>query len=299
MIDLHIHTNFSDGEIDDLLPVTEQCKVISITDHNTIRAYAAFAEALKNTKIIIGCEITVNNAPDYLLYFPHHLSLNELEHELENIRLKEERVIRACYYRLGYTNWEIDIARAYSTHQKVRNARTRDLAAIIHLYNTDLNYDEGKFNPEDLKIARLARWRYSTDIGDPIPTDIAFDIANKYDGKIVLAHPIRTALKRCPRGNVNISILKENLTELLRDYVPKSGRTIEWEYLEDHSLQRHGLSFDKAVYLRNIIMDATSEYDFTFTIGSDSHSLKNYNSAVSWLYNNHEILNNHLAEWLK
>ncbi len=67
MIDLHMHTTYSDGEksIEEILKMCEEKKLkyISITDHNTCMAY--YDENLINIntfsgKIIIGCELNAN-----------------------------------------------------------------------------------------------------------------------------------------------------------------------------------------------------------------------------------------------
>lgn len=36
MIDLHLHTIFSDGDISDMERIVEYCDTIAITDHNSI-----------------------------------------------------------------------------------------------------------------------------------------------------------------------------------------------------------------------------------------------------------------------
>ena len=56
MVDLHIHTIYSDGDrtIDEILKMCEEKKLeyISITDHNTCKAY--YDQSLKNNKIFKG-----------------------------------------------------------------------------------------------------------------------------------------------------------------------------------------------------------------------------------------------------
>ena len=300
MIDLHLHTIFSDGQITDLKRIINRCDIISITDHNTISAYKFFANSLKNIKVIIGCEITVDGAPDYLLYFPQNCAnLDMIEYELEVIRLSEEIVIKHCYYSLGYDNWEVDIKRAYSPSQIIRNARTRDLAAIIHLYNKGLRYDNGNFNLEDLKIAIRFRWEYKKNLGNPIATNIAFDIATKFGGQIVLAHPIRTALKRCSSDNISITTLQEIIIKLLRTYALKSGKIIEWEYLGENYLGKYGLSLNDEIILRDFLLEKITEYEFTLTFGTDAHSLKNYEILSCRLEKDQLILQDKWAEWIK
>ena len=69
MVDMHIHTTYSDGD-KTLKEVLERCEekkleIISITDHNTCKAYED--EALKNNnifsgKIVKGIEMNAGNA---------------------------------------------------------------------------------------------------------------------------------------------------------------------------------------------------------------------------------------------
>ena len=97
MIDLHMHTVFSDGQITDISTVVNRCKVFSITDHNSIQACKYYADKTQDSKLIVGCEVTIDRAPDYLIYFPNMDYSDKIEEALEKIRLSEEEVIKACY----------------------------------------------------------------------------------------------------------------------------------------------------------------------------------------------------------
>ena len=78
MIDLHMHTTYSDGSqsVEDILKACEKIglEYISITDHNTCAAY--YEEAFSNNniftgKIIRGCEISAafqNKSIEILAY---------------------------------------------------------------------------------------------------------------------------------------------------------------------------------------------------------------------------------------
>ena len=77
MIDLHIHTNYSDGD-NTLEEVLRKCQeknleYISITDHNTCKAYAdeVFANNIYTGKVIVGAEMnaTFNNKGFELLAY--------------------------------------------------------------------------------------------------------------------------------------------------------------------------------------------------------------------------------------
>ena len=56
-VDLHVHSNFSDGrgEISTILEQAQGCKYISFTDHNTMAGY----EGLQDERVIPGVEFDV------------------------------------------------------------------------------------------------------------------------------------------------------------------------------------------------------------------------------------------------
>ena len=298
MIDLHMHTVFSDGQITDVCTVVKNCEVFSITDHNSIQACNYFADKTQASKLIVGCEVTIDRAPDYLVYFPDGGYSSEVEVAFEKIRTAEEDVIKSCYYKLGYSAWEKDIKRAFPQNQKVNNARTRDLAAIIHLYENNLEYDDGKFDRGDLEIAREERRAYAENEGNPIPEDYAFEIAKKYNGVIVLAHPIHTAIKRCPKDDTNAAAVTQKLVALIDSFYNMGGRTVEWEFFSDEHIDKYGLSMEEVADIRKIVMDKVETYGFSFTIGSDSHTLENYDKAVIWLSENCELIKDKMANWI-
>ncbi len=298
MIDLHMHTVFSDGQITDISTVVNRCKVFSITDHNSIQACKYYADKTQDSKLIVGCEVTIDRAPDYLIYFPNMDYSDKIEEALEKIRLSEEEVIKACYYKLGYTDWENDIKRAFPQNQKVNNARTRDLAAIIHLYKNGIAYDDGKFDFGDLKVARKERWAFAENEGNPIPEDYAFEIAKKFNGVIVIAHPIHTAIKRCPKDDTNASTVLQKLIALIDSFYDMGGMTVEWEFFSEEHLDKYGLLIDEITEIRKTVLDKANAYGFSFTIGSDSHTLANYDKAVEWLSANYEIIKDKIANWI-
>lgn len=112
MIDLHIHSTFSDGSysVDEILEIAKKigCTTISIVDHNTCEAYE-YLKNLKNRifegKIISGCEFNTfyNHIPIELLGYDFNPELLKIELEkmykysLEELKcLEEEIFIRQC-----------------------------------------------------------------------------------------------------------------------------------------------------------------------------------------------------------
>lgn len=91
MIDLHIHSSFSDGryDVDTILKKAQEtgCTIISIVDHNTCDAYE-YLRKIKNTpfkgKIISGCEFNT-----YYKDFPIEILGYDYDPNLLKSQLKE------------------------------------------------------------------------------------------------------------------------------------------------------------------------------------------------------------------
>ncbi len=101
MIDLHVHTNYSDGS-DTLLEVLKKAndiglEVLSITDHNSCDAYLELNNINNyyNGKIIIGCEITTSYKGETIEVLGYGFDLNKMVDLLnENVLKDEEKKIK-------------------------------------------------------------------------------------------------------------------------------------------------------------------------------------------------------------
>ena len=179
-MDLHLHTVYSDGCIKnlDFLPPNE---IMSITDHNTIRAFqkdSIFYRKLEN--FIIGTELTIVGLPDYLIYFPEaeaNSYVPTIEDRLLTIRQREEAVIELAYYEAGFKDWETDKAWS-SSKDFVPEMRTAHLAAILYKYRKGGAVEcSGCFEGEDIVRARQYRRSVASYIVNPNePFDIAEDL---------------------------------------------------------------------------------------------------------------------------
>ena len=108
MIDLHMHTKYSDGtdEIIDILKKAEEKKLkcISITDHNTVNAYLALENInvsdYYSGKIIIGVELNtkVLNVPIEILGYNFDYKL--LKEKLPNMYISAEERNKIEFSRL-------------------------------------------------------------------------------------------------------------------------------------------------------------------------------------------------------
>lgn len=93
-VDLHLHTNLSDGLIspEDVVikAKNNDCKIISITDHELLNEYDALAKKY-NIDIISGIEFNTSISNLHLLgYAVKNFKL--VDEEMQNLRIKNERV---------------------------------------------------------------------------------------------------------------------------------------------------------------------------------------------------------------
>lgn len=157
MVDLHIHTKYSDGtdEIIEILKKAEkkELKCISITDHNTVDAY----EALENIdisqyysgKIIVGIELNTKilNVPIEILGYDFDYKL--LKEKLPSIYISAEernkiefsRLVEKCK-KAGIQIYNEDISKYDGksfTSKYIHQIITKDI-------NNKKFFDEDTFN---------------------------------------------------------------------------------------------------------------------------------------------------------
>lgn len=288
MIDLHIHTVYSDGipDFDEIINLSNRMERISVTDHNSVRFYLEFKQKMLSTpellanagKFVVGTEITMEGYPDYLLYFSRiqDIDTSELmaiEKKLKAIRENEAVAIKAAYESLGFTSWETDFSKVNGVNKVPLEARTKELAAICYLKRTG-SVEYGRFEIEDLRKARIAR--RNIDKTSAPQTETPFDIAQKTGGTLVLAHPIRTAIKHTGRSS-ELKEIEVELDSLLSSFFRHGGSTIEWEFLDgemDASANRYPALSGAYPKIRKLVKDTITKYNFKCIWGSDTH--RNY-----------------------
>ena len=285
MIDLHLHTVFSDGTLKDISCFEGTNSIISVTDHNSIGFFKENPLFLKKLRIIIGCEITVTGTYDILLYFPNLTNYSDsLEFELSKIRLNEALIIKSCYEELGYDNWEYDISRAFPKEQRIKDARTRDLAAIIYLKRNNLEYANGEFEREDLIRARKSRMDYADKHKNSVNKNVAFEIGKKFKGETSLAHPIRTLLKMYRDVDPQSSDFLNKLYELMISFKNKGGQGLEIELVDNETIDKYSISPYLLKKIRNEIFDFSLKNNMYLTTGSDAHCTKNCNHKLDSVF---------------
>lgn len=204
MIDLHIHSIYSDGSktIEEILKICEEKKIeyISITDHNTVKQY--YDEALQNKsifsgKVIKGVELNAVFRDKNIEILGYNITPDIIKKWCKNYyseeKLKEQQEI--CYKRL------LNICDKQNLiYDKTKIEKTKETGYIeISIYNELMRHKEnykilGEFT-ESLSVffrKGLAnpKSKYFVNRIEFRPKyEEVIDIIHKSGGKAFLAHP--------------------------------------------------------------------------------------------------------------
>lgn len=309
IVDLHVHTVYSDGlaDIEDLLNIYEPGSIIALTDHNCLRAGIdkSFCRCEK-FRIIPGVELGLPGQPEYLVYFPFTSEeiINEAEQILQALREADCYITKLAYHSLSLNNWENDLAMALPPKYKLKQARTMELARIITLY-------ERITFLEALQIARTAKQKiysmlkksnceYSVKnyINAAEDSMWPFNFANKYHGEIVLAHPLREYSRSNQIGHFPKEIFINNLDNIFSAFIRHGGRQIEWCYYNPDQLLRWGIKLSEEEF-EGVWVDLVTKKKLAVTIGTDNHSAHKNDLPVTWLNRSYEFAKPVFPKWLQ
>jgi hypothetical protein len=283
---------------------------ISVTDHNSVAMYFEVNRTAESkqpkdsylSKMIVGAELTVEGFPDFLIYYPDvpvnsTAILEEIELYLTQIRINEDWAIKCAYESFGFSEWESDKKLAFPQYTRVSEARTRELASILYMKRTGNYSQSGYFEREDLVKARIAR----RSVGHDMVSNICdpYLICEKTGGRLVLAHPIRTAIKVAGRSE-DYSTVIEYLSKLIDDFAQHGGNTIEWEYLDDEFTSknpRHPVLQGHYSDVRQLQRSALDIYNFHCVWGSDTHKSHPENYDI-WATSLFPDFRDYLPEWI-
>lgn len=153
MIDLHCHSNFSDGLLTpkELIQKAQNQKLrcLSLTDHDTVAGYPELVQEARNTsiKIINGIEISVRWKKHELhilgYQIQHTTSLLELIQRQNQSRIARAQQIGATLNVLGITDayskacelaGHVRVGRPHFAQLIVNEAKARDLNAAFKQY---------------------------------------------------------------------------------------------------------------------------------------------------------------------
>lgn len=223
MIDIHTHTNYSDGSstVSELLEEaqTKGLTLLSITDHNTIAAYHELAHPEIRNKfsgsIIPGVEITTTYNGETIEVLGYGFDLNKMQKLLkenvltfENKQLKEFDLIKNQYRKIGV---KFD-ATAIKFDPKTQSSR----AAFVEEIKKHPENNRFFLYPESLETTRSFTRNEVYNPKSPLYVDESslfptleetIEMIHDADGIAFLAHPFAYS-KNIP----------EALTDLIKNY---------------------------------------------------------------------------------
>ena len=218
LIDLHIHTNISDGALSPKEIIDEAQRkgvgIISIADHDTIEAYTKelfdYAEC-KNIKVINAVEIStkIDKAGIHVLGYNFDINNKELKEKLYLLRNSRHIYLKAVSLKLkeiGYTlNTEkldkIDaVTKAHIALDLINNLQNREklLREFGHIP------DKGEFIENIMNEGCPAYVKKQT-----ITPKEAAELIRKAGGKVILAHPVAYEYEDNLNEKDIISLVKE------------------------------------------------------------------------------------------
>ena len=218
LIDLHIHTNISDGALSPKEIIDEAQKngvgIISIADHDTIEAYTKelydYAES-KKIKVIDAVEIStkIDKAGIHVLGYNFDINNKELKEKLYLLRNSRHIYLKAVSLKLkeiGYTlNTEkldkIDaVTKAHIALDLINNLQNREklLREFGHIP------DKGEFIETIMNEGCPAYVKKQT-----ITPKEGAELIRRAGGKVILAHPVAYEYEDNLNEKDIISLVKE------------------------------------------------------------------------------------------
>ncbi len=270
-IDLHMHTNKSDGALTPKQIIDESAKAnlqaISITDHDTIDAYTD--ETIKyakeqGIKIIVGVEISTKSdrCGIHVLGYNFDLNNEDFKQKLERIRNARHDYLKAVAKKLEVLNYKINVeeldkiksvTKAHISKDIIENEENKEelLKQFGHIPN------KGEFIETIMNENCPAYVQKVT-----VTPEAAAEMIRKAGGKVVLAHPVAYA------NEDNMTV--EEVQQLINKMKPDG---IEAYYIYTNRNNEYINEIDKWLKL-------AKDNNLFATIGSDFHMKDGHHTEI-------------------
>ena len=270
-IDLHMHTNKSDGALTPKQIIDESAKAnlqaISITDHDTIDAYTD--ETIKyakeqGIKLIVGVEISTKSdrCGIHVLGYNFDLNNEEFKQKLDKIRNARHDYLKAVAKKLEKLNYKINVeeldkiksvTKAHISKDIIENEENREelLKQFGHIPN------KGKFIETIMNENCPAYVQKVT-----VTPKEAAEMIRKAGGKVVLAHPVAYA------NEDNMTV--EEVQQLINKMKPDG---LEAYYIYTNRNNEYINEIDKWLKL-------AKDNNLFSTIGSDFHIKDGHHAEI-------------------
>lgn len=270
-IDLHMHTNKSDGALTPKQIIDESAKAnlqaISITDHDTIDAYTD--ETIKyakdqGIKLIVGVEISTKSdrCGIHVLGYNFDLNNEEFKQKLDKIRNARHDYLKAVAKKLEALNYKINVeeldkiksvTKAHISKDIIENKENREelLKQFGHIPN------KGEFIETIMNENCPAYVQKVT-----VTPEAAAEMIRKAGGKVVLAHPVAYA------NEDNMTV--ETVQQLINKMKPDG---LEAYYIYTNRNNEYINEIDKWLKL-------AKDNNLFATIGSDFHMKDGHHTEI-------------------
>ncbi len=270
-IDLHIHTNKSDGALMPKQIIDEAVKAnlqaISITDHDTIDAYTD--ETMKyakeqGIKLIVGVEISTKSdrCGIHVLGYNFDLNNEEFKQKLDRIRNARHDYLKAVAKKIEKLNYKINVeeldkiksvTKAHISKDIIENEENKEelLKQFGHIPN------KGEFIETIMNENCPAYVQKVT-----VTPKEAAEMIRKAGGKVVLAHPVAYA------NEDNMAV--EEIQQLINKMKPDG---LEAYYIYTNRNNEYINEIDKWLKL-------AKDNNLFSTIGSDFHIKDGHHAEI-------------------
>ena len=270
-IDLHMHTNKSDGALTPKQIIDEAVKAnlqaISITDHDTIDAYTD--ETIKyakeqGIKIIVGVEISTKSdrCGIHVLGYNFDLNNEEFKQKLDRIRNARHDYLKAVAKKIEKLNYKINVeeldkiksvTKAHISKDIIENEENKEelLKQFGHIPN------KGEFIETIMNENCPAYVQKVT-----VTPKEAAEMIRKAGGKVVLAHPVAYA------NEDNMAV--EEIQQLINKMKPDG---LEAYYIYTNRNNEYINEIDKWLKL-------AKDNNLFSTIGSDFHIKDGHHAEI-------------------
>jgi PHP C-terminal domain protein len=270
-IDLHMHTNKSDGALTPKQIIDEAAKAnlqaISITDHDTIDAYTD--ETMKyakeqGIKLIVGVEISTKSdrCGIHVLGYNFDLNNEEFKQKLDKIRNARHDYLKAVAKKLEELNYKINVeeldkiksvTKAHISKDIIENEENKSelIKQFGHIPN------KGEFIETIMNENCPAYVQKVT-----VTPKEAAEMIRKAGGKVVLAHPVAYA------NEDNMTV--EEVQQLINKMKPDG---LEAYYIYTNKNNEYINEIDKWLKL-------AKDNNLFSTIGSDFHIKDGHHAEI-------------------
>ena len=270
-IDLHMHTNKSDGALTPKQIIDEAVKAnlqaISITDHDTIEGYTD--ETIKyakeqGIKLIVGVEISTKSdrCGIHVLGYNFDLNNEEFKQKLDKIRNARHDYLKAVAKKLEKLNYKINVeeldkiksvTKAHISKDIIKNEENK--LELIKQFGHIPN--KGEFI-ETIKNENCPAYVQKVTV---TPKEAA-EMIHKAGGKVVLAHPVAYA------NEDNMTV--EEVQQLINKMKPDG---LEVYYIYTNKNNEYINEIDKWLKL-------AKDNNLFSTIGSDFHIKDGHHAEI-------------------